>query len=164
MGKYPIEALKMMVQIAEASESHLDDSSYRSRRVSEENKHNISNAVCHSSVSTAHDLEARWIVAPSISGFTTRLLSKWRSSVPIIGLSPSASAVRQMQILWGVMPVQAKRAESTDLLITSSVDLLKNKGLVDVGDTIIMTAGVVTTDNRHDPVAHTNMMRVVIIK
>ena len=164
MGKYPIEALKMMVQIAEASESHLDYTSYRNRRVSAENKHNISNAVCYSSVSTAHDLDAKWIVAPSISGFTTRLLSKWRSGVPIIGLSPSASAVRQMQILWGVKPLQAKRAESTDLLITSSVELLKSKDLVEEDDTIIMTAGVVNNDKRHEPVAHTNMMRVVIIK
>jgi len=49
-------------------------------------------------------------------------------------------------------------------LITSSVELLKSKDLVEEDDTIIMTAGVVNNDKRHEPVAHTNMMRVVIIK
>lgn len=102
MGKYPLEALKMMAHIVEDSESHLDYSYYRQRRITRENEQNISNAVCYSSVATAHNLKAKAIVAPSISGFTTRMLSKWRPNTMIIGLSPSMAAVRQMQIYWGV--------------------------------------------------------------
>lgn len=163
MGRYPVEALKMMAQICEASESHLDYNAYRKRTVSEENLHNISNAVCYSSVSTAHDLEAKVIIAPSISGFTTRQLSKWRPGVPIIGLSPNAAAVRQMQIYWGVKPLQAKRADSTDLLIEGSLDLLKCKGIIEDGDVVVVTAGVVTRASRHEPAAHTNIMRVITV-
>lgn len=163
MGKYPVEALKMMVQICEDSEKHLDYSSYRQRRVSAENEKNISNAVCYSTVSTAHDLEATAIVAPTITGFTTRLLSKWRPGVQIIGLSPSATAVRQMQIYWGVKPFQAKRAESTDILIWSSLELLKDKGVLKEGDLTVVTAGVVTRATRHEPATDTNIMRVVVI-
>ena len=87
-GKYPVEALDMMVHICEASEKYLDTGAYRQRRVSAENQTNISNAVCYSSVSTAHSLHAKVIIAPSISGYTTRLLSKWRPCEQIIGLSP----------------------------------------------------------------------------
>lgn len=163
MGKYPVEALKMMAQICEASESNLDYGAYRQRKVSAENERNISNAVCYSSVSTAHDLNAKAIVTPTISGFTARLLSKWRPSAQVIGLSPSASAVRQMQIYWGVKPMQAKRAESTDLLIESSLDLLKSKGVVENNDLVVVTAGVVTKASRHEPASHTNIMRVVVI-
>lgn len=163
MGKYPIEALRMMVQICEDSESHLDYTAYRERRVSAENMHNISNAVCHSTVSTAHDLEAAAIIAPSISGFTARLVSKWRPGVRIIGLSPNAAAVRQMQIYWGVMPFQAKRADSTDFLVESSLDLLKEKEIIKEGDTVIVTAGVVNRASRHEPATNTNIMRVVVI-
>lgn len=163
MGKYPLEALKMMSQIVEESESHLDYNAYRKRTVSADNIHNISNAVCYSSVATAHDLGAKVIVAPSISGFTTRMLSKWRPNASIIGLSPSVSAVRQMQIYWGVIPFHAKRAESTDLLIESSLELLKEKGLVQDGDLAIITAGVVTRAKRHLPAAHTNIMRVITV-
>ena len=163
MGKYPVEALKMMVQIAEETESHLDYSAYRERRISADNRKSISNAVCFSSVSTAHDLEAQAIIAPTISGFTARLLSKYRPSARIIGLSPSASAVRQMQIYWGVTPYMAKRAESTDILIASSVDLLKNKGVLKSGDVAVVTAGVVNHEKRHEPAQHTNIMRIVKI-
>lgn len=163
MGKYPVEALKMMAQICEASEEYLDYGAYRQRKVSTENARNISNAVCYSSVSTAHDLNAKVIIAPTISGFTARLLSKWRPGVQIIGLSPSASSVRQMQIYWGVRPFQAKRAESTDLLIESSLDLLKSKGVIEDGDITVVTAGVVTRSNRHEPATHTNIMRVVVV-
>lgn len=163
MGKYPVEALKMMAQICEASEKYLDYSAYRQRKVNAENAHNISNSVCYSTVATAHNLNAKVIIAPSISGFTTRLVSKWRPGVQIIGLSPSATAVRQMQIYWGVKPYQAKRAESTDLLIESALDLLKEKHVIEDGDLAVVTAGVVTRANRHEPATHTNIMRVIVV-
>ena len=164
MGKYPVEALKMMAQICKTSEQYLDYNAYRMRRVSTANRKNISNAVCYSSVSTAHDLEADVIIAPSISGFTTRLLSKWRPSTTVIGLSPSATAVRQMQIYWGVKPFQARRADSTDLLIESSVELLKEKNVVKSGDVAVVTAGVVSKNTRHEPASSTNIMRVVVVE
>ena len=163
MGKYPVEALKMMVQIVMEAESHLDYSAYQARNISADNRKNISNAVCFSSVSTAYDLNAKVIVAPSISGFTARLLSKYRPSAKIIGLSPNASAVRQMQIYWGVMPFVARRAESTDILIASSVDLLKEKKILVSGDLAVVTAGVVNYETRHEPALHTNIMRIVSI-
>ena len=163
MGKYPVEALKMMAQIVEDSESHLDYEFYRARKVSAENISNISNAVCYSSVSTARNVGASVIVAPSISGYTARMLSKWRPSTRIIGLSPSMSAVRKMQIYWGVTPFHAKRAESTDILIYASLEMLKNKGIIHEGDVAVVTAGVVSHAKRHEPAAHTNIMRVVSV-
>lgn len=163
MGKYPVEALKMMAQIAEETEKHLDRDAYRKRSVSAENLRKISNAVCFSSVSTAHDLNAKAIVAPSISGFTAGLLSKYRPGVRILGMSPSAAAVRQMQLMWGVTPFLAKRADSTDILIASSVDMLRQKGILESGDVVVVTAGVVSYERRHEPAQDTNIMRVVNI-
>ena len=160
MGRYPVEAVRMMAQIVEDSEKYLDYASYRQRRVSQENQKNISNAVCYSSVATAHDLGAAAIVAPSVSGFTARMLSKWRPSATIVGLSPSMTTVRQMQLYWGVKPFHAKRADSTDVLVYSSIELLKEKGIVKTGDVVVATAGVVTYANRHSPAANTNIMRV----
>lgn len=161
MGRYPVDAVRMMGQIVEDSEKYLDYSSYRQRRVSSKNQRNISNAVCYSSVATAHDLGAAVIVAPSVSGFTARMLSKWRPNAIITGLSPSMTTVRQMQLYWGVIPFHARRAESTDVLIYSSIELLKEKGLVKTGDVVVATAGVVTYASRHSPAANTNIMRVV---
>ena len=164
MGSYPIEAVRMMSQIAEESEKYLDYMFYQRRKVSAENLRNISNSVCYSSVATASDLEAPVIVAPSVSGFTTRMLSKWRPKALIAGLSPSMTAVRQMQLYWGVKPFHAKRAESTDALLFASVELLKEKGIVKEGEIVVATAGVVTRANRHEPVADTNIMRVMVVE
>ena len=164
MGSYPIEAVRMMSQIAEESEKYLDYMFYQRRKVSAENLRNISNTVCYSSVATASDLEAPVIVAPSVSGFTTRMLSKWRPKALIAGLSPSMTAVRQMQLYWGVKPFHAKRAESTDALLFASVELLKEKGIVKEGEILVATAGVVTRANRHEPVADTNIMRVMVVE
>ena len=164
MGSYPIEAVRMLSQIAEESEKYLDYMFYQRRKVSAENLRNISNTVCYSSVATASDLEAPVIVAPSVSGFTTRMLSKWRPKALIAGLSPSMTAVRQMQLYWGVKPFHAKRAESTDALLFASVELLKEKGIVKEGEIVVATAGVVTRANRHEPVADTNIMRVIVVE
>lgn len=164
MGSYPIEAVRMMSQIAEESEKYLDYMFYQRRKVSAENLRNISNTVCYSSVATASDLQAPVIVAPSVSGFTTRMLSKWRPKALIAGLSPSMTAVRQMQLYWGVKPFHAKRAESTDALLFASVELLKEKGIVKEGEIVVATAGVVTRANRHEPVADTNIMRVMVVE
>ena len=68
-----------------------------------------------------------------------------------------------MQIYWGVRPFQAKRAESTDVLIWSSLELLKNKGILEEGDVTVVTAGVVSRASRHEPAANTNIMRVVVV-
>lgn len=163
MGKYPLEALKMMVQIAEASETHLDFDSYRKSKAYKNKEQNISNAVCHSSVTTAHELGARVIVAPSNGGFTTRMLSKWRPEALIVGMSPNRQVVRQMQIYWGVRPFYAKRAESTDVLIYASLEFLKSKGILEEGETTIVTAGVVSFSKPHEAAAHTNIMRVVTV-
>lgn len=164
MGKYPVEALKMMVSIAEQTELYLDYAGYRQRKVTEQNMKNVSNAVCFASVSTAHDLAADVIIAPSITGFTTQMLSKWRPGARVIGMSPSMATVRQMQLQWGVVPVWSRRAESTDELIESSMEELKQKGFVSVGELAIITAGVVTYARRHEAATQTNIMRVVTIE
>lgn len=164
MGKYPLEALKTMAQICETSEKNLDQKQFQKRIVGEENLHNISNAVSYSSVSTAYNIGAKVIIAPTFTGFTTRQLSKWRPSVPIIGLSPNPVAVRQMQLYWGVEAYEAVRSESTDELIESSLELLKNKNILEANDTVVITAGAARASKHIKHNVHTNMMRVLTIK
>ena len=163
MGKYPVDALKMMVSIVEETEAYLDYSAYRRRKVTEENMKNISNAVCAASVSTAHDIGADYIIAPSITGFTSMMLSKWRPAARIIGMSPSTTTVRQMMLQWGVTPIWSRRAESTDELIENSLEELKSGNVIKSGDLAVITAGIVTYARRHEAAAATNIMRVVSV-
>lgn len=164
MGKYPLEALRTMVKIVEETESHIDLRTYRNKRFKTMKETNISNQVSYCAVSTADELGAKAIIAPSITGFTTRMLSKWRAHVNVYGLSPSLSSLRQMQMYWGVQPIEAKRAATTDELITNSLNRLKDLGYVDKGDTVVLTAGLIASRHDHKPAAHTNTLQVEIIE
>ena len=164
MGKYPLEALKMMVKIAKETEIHLDHALYRGRKVNKMDKKNISNQVGYAAVYTADQLDAKAIIAPSITGFTTRMLSKWRSSIPVYGMSPSISTVRQMQLFYGVVPVWAKRADTTDELISSSVEILKSGKYIKENDLVVITAGIIPDKIERGPAKYTNTMQVEIVK
>ena len=164
IGKYPLEALKMMVKIAKETEIHLDHALYRGRKVNKMDKKNISNQVGYAAVYTADQLDAKAIIAPSITGFTTRMLSKWRSSIPVYGMSPSISTVRQMQLFYGVVPVWAKRADTTDELISSSVETLKSGKYIKENDLVVITAGIIPEKIERGPAKYTNTMQVEIVK
>ena len=81
-GKYPLEALKMMVKIAERTEQDIKGRSADIAKV--HSKRSISSAVCNATVQTADNLNAKAIVCPTISGFTARLTSKLKPNAEII--------------------------------------------------------------------------------
>ncbi|MBQ2022918.1 MAG: pyruvate kinase [Lachnospiraceae bacterium] len=162
-GKYPVEALKMMVQIVTEAESHLGDTFYKVRRVGETSSHDISNAVCYASVTTARALEAKVILSPTISGYTARMLSKWHPAPRIICVSANQESVRRMQLYWGVTPLLGAWAENIDDKIMHAIDVLKEKEIVDEGDLVVVTAGTLGHSRKNEPATATNGMRVVVV-
>lgn len=162
-GKYPLEALKMMVHIAESTEQHIDHEHFLQERKIH-SKRTISGSMSYAAVTTAANLDADAIVAPTMSGFTARLLSKYKPGVPIIGMSPVDIVLRQMQLYWGVTPVKSIQENSTDDIVMHAIDVCKDKGLLKPGDTIVLTAGVPTTRNLDFAKGHTNMMRALVIE
>lgn len=162
-GKYPVEALRMMVQIVTETETHLDDTFYERRKVGENNSQDISNAVCYSSVTTARALGAKAILSPTISGYTARMLSKWHPSTRIISVSANIESVRKMQLYWGVTPFLGTWAEIIDNKIMNAIDMLKEKEIVEEGDLVVVTAGVQGHSRKAEPAAATNGMRVVVV-
>lgn len=160
-GKYPIEALDMMASIVEYTEQFLDYTQYKKRNVDESTYANISNAVCAASVTTASELDAKALIVPTLSGSTAKLISKYRPKTHIYAMSPSQGTVRQMMLLWGVTPIWARRADTTDELFESSMEELRERNIVEKGDLCVITAGVLSRMNRNQPVTATNIMRVM---
>ena len=160
-GKYPIEALDMMASIVEYTEQFLDYTQYKKRNVDESTYANISNAVCAASVTTASELDAKALIVPTLSGSTAKLISKYRPKTHIYAMSPSQGTVRQMMLLWGVTPIWARRADTTDELFESSMDELRERNIVEKGDLCVITAGVLSRMTRNQPVTTTNIMRVM---
>ena len=160
-GKYPVEALDMMASIVEYTEQFLDYTQYKKRHVDESTYANISNAVCAASVTTASELDAKALIVPTLSGSTAKLISKYRPKTHIYAMSPSQSTVRQMMLLWGVTPIWARRADTTDELFESSMEELRERSIVEKGDLCVITAGVLSRMTRNQPVTATNIMRVM---
>lgn len=164
MGKYPVEALKMMVQIAESTEPYLD---YSHISMKPHSKREISSAVAYSSVATAMGLGAKYIVAPTVTGATARLVSKLKPVTDILAISPIESTLRKMQLYWGVLPLKTIEVEasedSTEEIMNRAIDLIKEKELVGGGDLVVLTAGVPAPTLTDRTRGVTNNMRVVVI-
>lgn len=160
-GKYPVEAVHMMADIVEYTEQFIDYKQFKDRRVEKSLYDSIANAVCAASVTTASELGAKALIVPTLSGTSALLVSKYRPKTDIMALTPSSGTCRQMMLYWGVHPVWAKRADTTDELFRTSVKELLDRNLVEKGDICVITAGVLTALNRNQPVTSTNIMRVI---
>lgn len=163
MGKYPVEALEMMVQIAETTEQYLNSDSlpdYRSLR----GDANVSNAVGVAAVQTAVNVHADCIVTPTMSGQTARLMSNFRSPIPIFAVTPNDWAQRKMQIYWGVTPLRGYEEDTTEHIISHAMYVVKREGYVKEGDMVVFTAGDPATNIVKGKGAMTNMMHVIQAK
>ena len=160
-GKYPIEAAKTMASIVEYTEQFLDYKQFKTRMVEKTVYESIGNAMCAASVTTASELKAAAIVASTLSGVTASMISKYRPITPIYALSPSQVVTRQMMLFWGVTPIWARRAETTDELFESSIEELKDRKLLKSKDICVITAGVLSRLQRKQAPTGTNIMRVI---
>ncbi len=157
-GKYPIEAVRMMTKIAESTELHLD---YSKKQFSAQFKNrNTSTAVAYAAVQTAYNINAKYIIASSMSGFTARIVSKFRPDCMIAGLSPSEDVLRRMQLHWGVQPMLATSASTTDEIFANAVRIVQTSGMVRPGDRVVLTGGG-PADKRGKGV--TNLLKVAEI-
>ena len=160
-GKYPIEAAKTMASIVEYTEQFLDYKQFKTRMVEKTVYESIGNAMCAASVTTASELKAAAIVASTLSGVTASMISKYRPITPIYALSPSQVVTRQMMLFWGVTPIWARRAETTDELFESSIEELKDRKLLKSKDICVITAGVLSRLQRKQAPTGTNITRVM---
>lgn len=168
-GAYPIEAVKMMAEIACASEPYLhareaDSSVYRN------DVQRVSLAVGGAAVRTAEAIHAACIIVPTTSGRTGRLVSNLRPNMPIYAVAQNKKVLRQMQLLWGVTPLLGKiESASMHTVISVSRRAVVDAGLVQNGDLAVFTCGDKHTApepgiSSHGTSAQTNVMYVVQIR
>ncbi len=156
-GKYPLESIKTMVNIARITEESIN---YR-KALEERRKlktESVTYAVSHATCSTALDLNATAIITTTSSGYTPRMVSKFRPKAPIIAATSSEKVRRRMALLWGVYSVSTTEGHSTDEIFNKAIRKSKEAGYIKDGELIIITAGV--------PVGvagSTNVMKVHIV-
>jgi len=158
-GKYPIETVQMMARIVFAAEAnrqlvHYEYEREPFRKFSELDE--FTDALAGSANYAAEQIDAKYIVVFTQTGFAARLMSKFRPKVPVIALTPSSWVARRMNLLWGVQPFVLKDAgEFHEQIVDRVDDYLLAKDLVRPGDRLVILMGSPIYQR-----AKTNLLRV----
>ncbi|WP_337099607.1 pyruvate kinase [Paenibacillus sp. YIM B09110] len=140
-GKYPVESVQTMARIAERAEAALE---YREIFTKQANAQqtSVTEAVSQAVANSALDLSAKAIITSTQSGFTARMVSKYRPKSPIVAVTTDERVMRRLALIWGVLPVKGEDADTTDAMFENAVKGGMSTGLLSLGDTVIITAGV----------------------
>ncbi len=136
-GKYPVEAVSMMARIIEEAESSITEFPRPAPQEQLKVAETVAELVCHAS----RELHMKLIAVFTHSGFTARLVSRYRPLVPIIAFSPVAETRRRMALIWGVRPRNIRDIQKIDGLAAVAEKRLVEERLVRKGDVIGIVAG-----------------------
>jgi pyruvate kinase len=141
IGKYPVQAVKMMARIARETENKLPYDQMLSERgkwLEQKTDELISYSACY----TSHSLGVAAIVASTQSGSTAGRVSKYRPRMPILAITADATVVGRLMLRWGVYPFQIAGVSSVDKLFSAAANLSKELGLAKAGDLVVITGGI----------------------
>ncbi len=140
VGAYPVEAVQTMVRIALRAEADIRNIRGFSR--TNTSSTDVTNAISHATVTSAHDLNASAIITVSKSGGTVRILSRYRPACVIVGCTTNERVWRQLSLSWGTVPLMIAEESNTDDLFEHAVDAAVAAGIVRDGELVVLTAGV----------------------
>lgn len=140
-GRYPVESLQTMVRIATRTEQDID---YRKRFFGYDHKAstNVTDAICHATCTTAHDLNASAILTVTKTGTSARMISRYRPGCQIIGCTMDEKVGRQLNLSWGVRPLLIMEENDVIELFNHSVNNARDYGFLKPGELVVITSGV----------------------
>ncbi|MBR6950836.1 MAG: pyruvate kinase [Oscillospiraceae bacterium] len=139
VGKYPIDAVRVMGEIVEETEKHIDyDGRFRREDYIIQNR---VDAISHAACTMSIDLKASAIVVTSLSGLTVRMVSRFRPGTPIVGVATNCSVWYKLALSWGVMPVMTEQFPNVEVLNYYAIRLAKEALGLKQDDIIVMTSG-----------------------
>ena len=138
-GKYPVDAVRVMSEIAAETERHID---YEARFQTEAfHIRSRVDAISHAACTMAIDLKAAAIVVTSLSGLTVRMVSRFRAPTDIVGMATSKSAWYKLALSWGVLPVLTEHFPSMEVLNYYALRAARDALQLKSGETVVMTGG-----------------------
>jgi pyruvate kinase len=156
-GKYPVEVVETMARIAGRAEEVLPyQELLRKKRL--QGSLTVTDAISYATCATAMNLGASAILTATRSGYTARMVAKYRPQAKIVASTPHEEVLRKLALVWGVYPVLIKDAEGTDALLDESINAALEKGCINKGELIVLTAGVPTGLS-----GETNLLKVHIV-
>ena len=140
-GKYPVQAVQMMANVALIAEATLPEHRTFDLHTDEKGVTVINNAVGLAAVNTAFNVKARAILVPTFTGRSASLVSNFRPSLPILAITPYWWAVNKMTLYWGVEPVCRPGMGDVRFIVSGAIDEAKERGFAKEGDIVVITAG-----------------------
>jgi pyruvate kinase len=156
VGDYPVEAVAYMQRIAEAVEPSMG---YRHELPEASEEPSIGQAMSNAACDIAEALGAQAILVPTFSGRTASAVARLRPRRTIVGLTHTQTALRQLAIEWGVVPLLIPQTEDVEHLWRASVEAAREAGLVGVGDRVVITAGTAV-----NVAGSTNIIKVDVVQ
>lgn len=155
-GDFPVEAALMMAKIAEKVEESIkvDEVTSGRQRIIK----TVTDAISHATYTIARDLCAAAIITSTKSGYTARMVAKFRPQAPIIAVTPKEKVLKTLQIVWGVYPIKINEVISTDEMFREAISGALSSGIIKKGDLVVITAGVPV-----NVTGTTNLIRVHIV-
>ncbi|MCK5383495.1 MAG: pyruvate kinase [Gammaproteobacteria bacterium] len=157
VGKYPVEAVSTMATIARRAEASLNEYGYL-QRIKPHPSNVVTEAISQAAVSMSAHLNAAAIISLTETGFTSRLISKYRPEIPILALTSSTMVARKLSMNWGVIPILYDGEPTDRRRLDYAVKRAKTLGYLKTGDIVVSTSG------HHQEAGGTDLIRVVTLE
>ncbi len=141
-GKYPVEAVTVMATLARRTEAALNYGALIAARNESCDPITTTDAISHATVQVAYELNAAAVITSTESGYTARMVSKYRPQAVIVAVTPKEKMLRRMLLLWGVQPVFVPQSANTDEMMSNAISGAMASGWIKSGDLVVITAGI----------------------
>ncbi len=142
VGRYPVQAVRMMAALAVRTEASLAEYGYL-QKILPHAANAVTEAVSQAAVNMAAHLSAAAIISLTETGFTSRQISKHRPDCPILAITASKFVAKKLCMNWGVLPILYEGQVSDDARIEFAIERAKELGYVHPGDVVVATAGYI---------------------
>ncbi|SHG83033.1 pyruvate kinase [Thermosyntropha lipolytica DSM 11003] len=156
-GKYPVIVVETMARIAKRAE---EDLAYDEilRRKALHRTNSVTDAISYATCATAANLDAGAIITATRTGYTAKMVAKYRPQAKIIAATPDRRVFNKLALVWGVYPVVIDETEGTDALFEESIKKALENGYIKHGDLVVLTAGT-----RASVSGGTNLLKVHVV-
>ncbi len=158
MGDYPVESVETMARIAVETEKQLRYDQLMDREGLEV-RNTITDSISYATCKSAYELDAAAIITSTQSGYTAKMVSKYRPFTPIIAVTPNEKSFNRLVLSWGVKPVLADITKSTDEMLEESIGAVLKAGYVEKNDVVVITAGTPIGE-----AGTTNLLKVAVVE
>lgn len=156
MGKYPVQAVRMMATLATRAEASLAEYGYL-QKIQPNPSNKVTEAVSQASIAMANHLGAAAIICLTDTGFTARQISKHRPECPILAVTMSNKVFRKLSMNWGVFPILHMGEYFDEAKVRYGIEKARELGYIKTDDIVVITAG------HHQVAGGTDYIRVITV-